>query len=208
MSIELLKHLRFLTPGIIIVIFWSFLGSTTGDWRFELPDSISEVGSYLPAIVAAAIYYLTPLRNWANRKHLNAINENLRYKLVEIGGGRADSPCSQWPNLHLLFYNIVDSDESLKIHAKHAYFNGYLWTTVADFKAISLFFAAFALLYHFLFSSQGALCGFGCFAGFALVSWPVGGIVTRKHKSIGDKQLAIIEQFHKDQVTEYFAEDG
>ena len=208
MPIEVLKSLRFITPGIIIVLFWSLLGSVTGDWKIEVPQSMTDATSYLPAIIAGLVYYLTPLRDWANRKHFGSINENIRQKMVEIGGAELDSPRSKWPKLRRLFYKIVDSDDSLKVHATRAYFNGYIWTTTADTKAIALFFAAYALLHHFSFASQGALLGFGVFAAIALICWPIGEIITRKHKAIGDEQLGIIEQFHKQQIIEYFSEDG
>ncbi|MDP0930047.1 hypothetical protein Q0601_22950 [Paracoccus onubensis] len=208
MPIELLKSLRFITPGIIIILFWAFLGSVTGDWKIVVPKSISDFGSHLPAIVAAVVYYLTPLRDWANRKHFDSINQNIRRRMVSIGGGNLESPRSEWPKLRRLFYKIVDSDGSLKLHAKRAYFNGYIWTTIADTKAIAIFFATYALLHHFLFSSQSALIGLAIFAFLAIICWPIGEIVTRKHKEIGDEQLAIIEQFHRCQVLKYFLEDG
>lgn len=207
MPIELLKSLRFITPGIIIIFSWAFLGKLTGDWKIAVPQKISDIGSYLPAIVAAGVYYLTPLRDWANRKHFDSINQNIRCKLAKIAAVDLGNPRAAWPNLRRLFYRIVDSDNSLQLHAKRAYFNGFIWTTIADVKAIALVFAAFALLYHFLFSSQGALWGVLIFSFFAGICWPLGATITRKHKEIGDEQIAIIDQFHRDQVLKFFSED-
>lgn len=205
MSIDLLKSLRFITPGIVIFLYWALLGNITGDWKIEVPDSVSDIRSYTPVILAAAFYYLTPIRDWANRKHFDAINKNIRDRLVIIGGGDPDSKSSEWSRLRRLFYKIVDSDASLQLHAKRAYFNGYFWTTTADIKAISMIFSVISLAYYFLFAAQDALLGFVAYSILAVICWPVGFIITRKHKEIGDEQLAIIEQFFKEQVVSYFS---
>lgn len=204
MSIELLNSLRFIAPGIIIVLFWSILGSLTGDWKIEIPQKLSDIGSYISAIVVAALYYLTPLRDWANRKHFNLISENIRRSLVEIGGGDIGSPLSKWSKLRRLFYRIIDSDASLTIKAKQAYFNGFIWTTIADIKVISLAFATYALLYGLIISSQGSLFGSVLFLFVATICWAIGYVVTQKHKAISDEQLKIIRQFHRHTVSQHF----
>lgn len=207
MPLDVLKSLRFITPGVIIVLFWSFLGSVTGDWKLDVPESASDIQTFLPAIIAGLVYYLTPLRDWANKKHFLLVNENIRQGLIRIGSGDVASPRSDWQKLRRLFYKVVDSDESLKVQAKRAYFNGYIWTTVADVKALSLVFAVYALLHHFVFDSQGALIGFAAFSILAALCWPVGAKITEKHLHIGDEQISTIEQFHRTAICEYFSKD-
>lgn len=207
MSLEALLRNRLIVPGILIILFWTILGNMTGDWKFELPETPKDIGNMIPAIIAAIVYRTTPLRNWANQKNHNAVNTNIRTSLTEIGEGDPNSDKAGWKNIKGLFYRIIDSDESLKVQAKRAYFNGLLWTSVADLKAISIIYAVLSIAYHFSFSSQGALLSAGLFSLVALGTWPLSWKITAQHIQIGDEQLDRIRNFHSSQVKDYFEDD-
>jgi hypothetical protein len=207
LSLETLKYLRLLVPGIIIVIFWGLLGKWTGDWKFDAPKSLSDLAKTLPAIIAGVIYYVTPLRDWANRRNHADVKLNIMNGITDIAGDDTDQQKSKWPNVKMLFYRIVDSDESLKIQSKRAYFNGLLWTSTADLKAISILFAVYSILHHFIFSSQGALIGVVVFSLIAAATWPISWKLTALHMEISDGQIDIIRKFHSDKVKAYFEND-
>jgi hypothetical protein len=126
LSLETLKYLRLIVPGTIVVIFWGCLGKWTGDWKFVAPESMSDVAKILPAIIAGVIYYITPLRDWANRSNHNNVKSNIMHGLADIAGGDIVQKEYEWSNVKMLFYKLVESDETLKVQSKRAYFNGLL----------------------------------------------------------------------------------
>lgn len=173
----------------------------------DAPKSLSDLAKTLPAIITGVVYYVTPLRDWANRRNHADVKSNIVHGISDISGDDTDQQKLEWSNVKILFYKIVDADESLKVQSKRAYFNGLLWTSTADLKAISILFAAYSTLYHFIFSSQGALCGAVVFSLIAAATWPISWKLTAIHKKISDVQIDIIRKLHSDEVKAYFEND-
>lgn len=92
MSLETLKYLRLLVPGIIIVIFWALLGNWTGDWMIDAPKSLSDLAKTLPAIITGVVYYVTPLRDWANRRNHADVKSNIVHGISDISGDDTPPP--------------------------------------------------------------------------------------------------------------------
>lgn len=204
MTIETLKRLRFLVPGIIIFTLWALLGSFTGDWKVQTSLSPDAIGKTTTAFVLALLYYVLPLRDWANRRNYDIVNSNITQALTKIGSENASAKKLSWQQIKPLFYKLVNSDDSLTFQSKRAMFNGLLWTSTADVRAISIIFTIISVAYHFVFDSQGALFGALVFGAIAAATWPVSWILTEKHKSIGNEQIEIIRSFHSSEVKEFF----
>lgn len=194
----LLKWLRFITPGIIIIVYAYIVGAVTGYWNIPYPDDLKQGVYLIPFLVLGSIYYVLPLRDAANKKYFEEVTENLRKKMVLMCGLEDDPEKYTWKKLRRIFYNTVDKNESLKTKASLAYFNGYIWTTFADARALAFIFAVAMLPFSFfdvrlLFSSVGFVC-------LALVTIPASNIVTKFQKRIGDQQIEIMQEYHLEEI--------
>ena len=208
MSLDLLKLLRLLVPGFLVVAGWALLGKFTGDWKVDTPLIPETLGKTAPAIIVAVLYYAFPrFRQWANRRNHDEVKADITEGLIDIGGGDAGSVKTDWKNIRPIFYRIVNSDQSLMTQSKRAMFNGLLWTSVADLKVISIGYAIVSTIYHFAFDSQGALIGLALSAFIAVATIPISWSLTKQHKEIGDKQLDIIRKFHSKELREYFEDE-
>lgn len=201
MNQSTLKWLRLITPGIIILVFSLLLGNATGLWTFALPSSIAELKKSLIIIVIGGIYYMLPIRKWFNKKYFNEVTENLRSGLVQISGLRDDQDALSWRSIRGIFFHLVDNDKSLSIKSNQAYFNGYVWTTIADIRAFSLLFSIFSIFIAAIFQVSGYFSAALFFTIF-LLSFAGSKAVTKRHMEIGDEQLEIIEYFYKDSLKE------
>jgi len=161
--------------------------------------STEDLMKSVPAVLLGAVYYMLPLRDWANRKHLDQVQEGLRSGLVKISGFLDNPAAFSWKALRAPFYAIVDSDATLKNKAELAYFNGLIWTTVADIRAISSVFSLISLVLH-CFQVRGGLAAAILFVAVSLLSYWLSRRLTRKHMSIGEEQLEVISYRHKAQV--------
>jgi hypothetical protein len=195
MTQDIQKWLRFVTPGLIILIFAGLLGWITGLSPFYWPNKWSDAASSLTVLIPAGIYYLTPLRDKANRKFFTSVTENLRSNLVRISGLQDDPATYTWKAVRGVFWPLIDKDRSLTIKASQAYFNGYIWTTLADVRALALVFAAMSALL-WTFAVDSALLAAVLFVLIAGLSYPASVVVTRKHREIGTEQLEIIEHLY------------
>jgi hypothetical protein len=199
MPIDILKLIRFLVPPALIVLFTKLLGFLTGWWTTTLPDF--EKLQYLPAgIVPGVIYYVIPLRRWANASHHDRVTEKLRVGLVKITGYPDKKDKYTWQKLRPLFFSLVDQDESLKQKARLAYANGAIWTSCADATALSILFALVAGAFFNWLGVEDALLATVVFTLIAVVSFFGSLACTSKHIGIGAEQLEIIEFKYKSDV--------
>ena len=180
------------------------LGRFTGDWEVKTSLAPEEVGKTIAIVVFGLLYYVLPLRNWANRRNYNAVHSNITHALIEIGSDGEDPDKSSWQKIKPLFYKLVNADSSLTIQSKRAMFNGLLWTSIADARAISIIFTIISIIYHFVFESLGALMGVLVFSAISAVTWPISWVLTDMHKRIGEEQIEIIRSFYSSEVKEFF----
>jgi hypothetical protein len=85
MTKDTLKHLRNITPGIIITVYFAVLGQITGLWNFPVPNLADIEKAPIPIIIGF-LYYVSPLRDRINSAHHKYVIELLRSKLVDISG--------------------------------------------------------------------------------------------------------------------------
>lgn len=197
---ETLKRLRLLFPGVLVLVFWSILGRFTGDWSVTLPKTWADAASLSSVLVPAALYYTTPFRDWANKSYFADVTENLRNGLILSANMETNRGILTWQRLRPIFWFFVDKDASLKVKAKIAYNNGFFWTSAADLRSISFFYCIFSIGYFLLLDSLEAGVAAFFFAFVGIASIPISVILTKRHKKIGDEQIEIINQFHRDEL--------
>lgn len=194
MSVETLQWLRWITPGVIIVFFTGVLGQLTGMWStLDIHSPIDIEKPTLSVIIPAAIYYLTPLRTWSNQHYFNKISEHLRMRLLQIANIPDDPKKYTWKTMRGIFFSLIDNDNSLTVKSKIIYFNGYLWTTAADIRILSLSYILPSGALYFL-GIGGSIPALMFFVVVATITVPISSRLTRRHRSLGEEQLEIIQQ--------------
>lgn len=197
MSQEKLKWLRFVTPGLIALLLWRALGFITGLWSGIWPTKLEDFLPTLGVIILAGVYYTTPLPDLANRTHYKDVTETLRVRLLQIANVTDDPEIYSWKGLRGIFFKLVDSDTSLSKKANLAYFNGYIWTTLADIRIISFCIGVVAVIFGLLKIPNSCLAALFFFV-LAILTIPASRSVTKEQKKIGEQQIEIIEHEHLD----------
>ena len=191
MSLATLQWLRFATPGILILLLGGMLGKVTGLWEAFDPKSLTDMG--VTVIIPAAVYYFTPFRTWSNKKYFDEVSESLRSKMVAVAKLKDDPKKYSWQHLRGIFYSLVDNDASLTVKTNLAYFNGYVWTTVADLRVIAYAYVLPCVGLYFIGLPMAFWTGFG-FLCLGTLTVPLSGIVTKQQRDIGDEQMEIVQQ--------------
>lgn len=201
MKLNTLQSLRFGTPAILILLFTALSGKLTGLWQLSLPENPKDWAATVMGLVISTLYYLSGLRNWANQFWFEKVNENIRSQLIKIADLDDNTKIFSWTSIKPIFYNLIDNDKSLTINSEQAYFNGYIWTTCADVRAISFIFAVLSI-FAFSFEVVGAkalIAIFVCIFGFTFLA---SAIATKKHMKIGNQQIKTIKLFHQTKLKE------
>jgi hypothetical protein len=199
MPYELQKWLRFITPAIIAVGATWLFGRITGLWEFAFPANFEEWAKSLWGLFLGLIYYVTPARELSNRPYFSKVIENLRVNLLRIAEVQDNPGFFTWEKLRPIFWNLVDNDKSLTKKTSQAYFNGYLWTSVADCRAICLIFFVFSLGVAAT-GNESAPIAAGAFLIIASMTLWFSKLLTKRHVSIGNEQLEIIAQFYRERL--------
>ncbi|MCC5778505.1 hypothetical protein H7H48_05540 [Nitratireductor sp. B36] len=197
MSHGTLKWLRLVTPGIIILILNGLLGCATGLWGFYWPENAQEAAGGVNILLIGAVYYILPFRRWSNRHYFKKVTEALRKRLIEIAGENDDPDIYSWKKIRGIFFSLVDGDQSLKVKSSQAYFNGYIWTSLADLRVLAGLMVLPSLGCGFVGLSGGWYAAI-LFASISLITLPCSSSVTKYHQSIGEQQIEIIEHNHLD----------
>lgn len=205
MSIELLKKVRLIAPGIIMFLFAVILGAATKWWKLELPDF--EKAMYAPSLILPGLlYYITPLRKWVNQPHHNRLVEYIRAELVAAAEVDDRPEKYSWRALKPFFFNKIDNDESLKTQSKLAYFNGSVWTTFADITALSIIYILLSISIWFIFNNDGAIFSAIVFFVFSVIGLLGSFSTTKKQMEIAKDQVDYIEFKYKSDLEKRIAE--
>jgi hypothetical protein len=199
MGHETLAVLRFVTPGLIILIAYSMAGNVTGLWTFQFEWSIDAAYKSVPGLVAAMAYYVVPLRTWSNAPFMDRINEHVRSKVVAIGGISDDLIRFPWPRVSPTFYRLIDSDESLGKKSSLVRLNGYILSTVADVRAVAVVLALLCVPSTVEFGARASLSILTLLV-LAALTWPVSYFLTKRHIQLADEQLEVMQQNHSDAI--------
>jgi hypothetical protein len=201
MSRTVQKWLRFITPAFLVLAGWWLLGRATGLWEFTFPTKPEEASKSLLALILGALYYVLPFRKISNKPYFDQVTENLRLGLLRAAGLPDDPLIFSWKNLRPIFWPLVDNDKSLDKKSSLALFNGYLWTTVADCRAISIIFVIFSLGIAAAGIDKGIVSAV-IFGAIGLLTYPFSKKLTAMHKGIGDEQIEIIAFHYSEKLRE------
>jgi hypothetical protein len=194
-----LKTLRFIAPPIIFFTLL-FIASKMLDFTNIGPPLTAKDAVYNVGYLAlAAIYYITPLRNWANGIFHKRVNENLRFRMVMIAGLEDDPDRFSWSRVKDVFYRRIDSDTSLKERSGDIMTNGLIWTTLADVTVLSvIFFLGMIGLWIAKFdNAPEAAVVMAC---IAVASRFMQDVVTARHIDMGNDQVRYMAQYHHDVI--------
>lgn len=204
MNRQLLKWLRWLTPGILFLFLTLYLAPALPSWSsynlsldfplFELP---------VAALIFAAFYDVTGMRLHSNARFHSRVKANIEDRLWKIARSPAPRP-SAWSDrvARDVFYQLVDNDKSLTARSENIYFNGFLWTTSADVRAISLLISVLALGMLIADPSNSIVIGTICINATAFIlSFILSEIITRRHISLSDEQIDYIETHFKNELS-------
>ncbi|NKN03067.1 hypothetical protein [Rhizobium leguminosarum] len=198
MTVGTLKIWRLFVPAALMIIYGALLSFVTYGTTWEMPE-FSKAPYLIVMVVPAVLYYITPVRAWMNDASHDRIAENLRAGLVAIAGYKDDKEKYSWKNLRSLFFKLVDEDKSLSTKASLAYFNGLIWTSLADSAAIALFYCLVSVALYY-FGVSNALIAVATFLLIMVVSIIGNRVSTNRQINIGNEQLEHIRFEHKTAV--------
>lgn len=157
------------------------------------PTSLDEVMKLTAVLLIAFFYDFLRLRNLSNALPLFRVNagimERLKQPFISEDNRISRIP---WSRFKDVFYPIIDNDETLKVRSENIRFNGVLWSSAADLRAI----AAVGLIFVLAF---GLVNKIGWYAGFEeaelqksgliflvafIVSFPISWVLTNKHRNL------------------------
>lgn len=201
MNKQTLKNLRFIIPGILFYFFTILLGKFTGLWSIVFPKNWKEFSLTSAPIILGFLYYSIPFRDIANKKYYENINDTIIFELKNVAGPEYENLDIEWPKFQEIFYHYIDKNASLQSKSTSAYFNGVVWSTWADIRAISLIFLLFSILLYFI-DIEGANFSLVFFTFLFLISFIGSHSVTIRHKKIGKDQINMIGEYYMDDLKE------
>lgn len=212
---ERLKLLRLLIPGFIILLF-IIPGFTDNTEELKQICAVfygftfTHLFILIPVIILGFLYYTLNIR-WFVWKHYNKqIQDNIIDTLLINTNLKLNA--KQWYELRnsrkliIIFYNLVDNDESLKEKAKSVRLNGLLWTSCFDIMIISGLAAAIYSLLSFIMARDHYIMVAVFFFWFFFVFWAFSSLLTHRHKSLSNDQLEVIKQRMSENLSEMIAQ--
>ncbi len=202
MSQETLKTLRIIVPGLIIFSLGIPLFNPDNDvnsWLSEI--SFTDGSLYLILVFfLGGIYHILNFRGFFLKNSLKRIQDNIKDKLLypfnedEITSSQK-SEMRSGRVLIQIFYDLIDNNQSLQQKAKNVYFNGIFWSSVADYRALSLLFAVIYFIGWFLCRNREhyiIMCA-ALLITYIIATIVLLPIVTNRHINLSNEQLEYIQ---------------
>lgn len=148
MSIRMLRFLRLVIPGFMILVIMLTIQNENllelGEELQGIDLSRKNIIFYIVPIILGTIYYALRSRNLFFKKPIHIIQENIRVRLISDFNNDPDiSPYSdrlrENSKIIQIFYRFVDSDPSLTEKANNVRANGVILSSFADACVISIF---------------------------------------------------------------------
>jgi hypothetical protein len=209
MSKESLTRLRFLIPGVLILLFSQPLvgGQPNLAIAATTLNSLSGGLFYLCVVITlGAVYYIFNLRKHMFASTLVAIDSNIRDRMLFPFAGDPAIAASlekmRSPKAMLdIFYSFVDKDESLKEKAKEVYFNGLVLSSTVDLMVVSAFFSLVYAAFYLVSKTPQHLCfAFICTLIHMVATWLFRPLLTKRHIELSNTQLDSILLRHKQEL--------
>ena len=197
----LLKTIRFFVPAgllyfLLVGICWF------SHWcEVALPSQYEEITKSILALILGYAYSVSYLRELSNSKYFEMVNQNICNKLITPFAGDPNVPKDlPWSRVRHVFYRFVDADESLKHQKTLAYWNGALWTSAADLRAVSalgcvitgILLLGANIFGDARFDTIRATYFFLLMVALFAISIPLSILTTRRHMEIGTQQCEFI----------------
>lgn len=202
MEIATLKLYRAIVPGTLIMLEGIPLYQLTTGEQITLfqgyENAVAVVGAVL-AYVIGSLYNLFNSRSVFNRSSHEKITMNIKKRVLQIGRTR---PLSDAERTELLegrklldvFYNLIDSNESLKERARLVRNNGLIWSTCADLTVVGTCFACLYLPAGLLYFYPPFLkWGMGAAAVALLSGLLLHPLAEKRHIELSNDQLDFID---------------
>jgi hypothetical protein len=211
MELTLQKTLRFAIPAVMLYVL-AYLSCWASHWcSIEMPVSYDIISKSLLFFLLGGLYAYLPLRDCANRPYDLRVGENLLQRLTSPFAADPAFPRDLgWDRASIVFYRFVDDEKekSLAVQMRLALWNGVLWSSAADLRAISaLGVVAIAAMMFVanLFGDPGfdtakAVAVLLLLIVLFLVSIGFSEWTTRRQMSIGNRQAEIIILERKDEL--------
>jgi hypothetical protein len=213
MSKTMLKTLRLLVPGLLLVLLGVIpviFGPESLSARLAANEKL--YACLLP-FVLGAVYYILDLRRFFFAPSIEDINTRLNRSLLDPFAnhpviGPAMPRLRAGRKILNVFYNLVDNDKSLSERATHVYLNGLLLSSLADVRSVTIILLPF-YLGSLLFSKQPIfwLYFFGAIA-LNIVCIPLVKLVTQKHIELGKEQTDYILELRRSDLERLLLEQA
>ena len=206
MSSRIQATFRFFFPGILVYGLCWLVCWVTGWCSLPEPKNLEEAGKGLIGVIGALAYYLSGLRDFSNWPFFGRVTGNITALLAKpFENTIAPAKALPWLKVSIIFYHFVDTDPSLKIQSDRLRFNGTLWTSAADLRAMAIIGVALFALFAFVpvvfpaaqFDEDRLLPAFVGLAAIVALSVPISIRLTERQRELGAAQCAVIVSKHK-----------
>lgn len=195
------KYLRFIIPGMLGYFALYYVCRTCDFCSIGWPTKFDEVMKLTSVLLIAFLYEFSNLRKLSNGIPFFRVNAGIMQKLKGPFIEEDDRIKEiNWDEFQDVYYPIIDNDETLKLRSENIRFNGTLWTSAADLRAVAtigllvvaLFFVVLRLgLYDGFFESE-LLKSALIFLAFVLISLPMSWVLTNRHREMVSRQCNYI----------------
>ncbi|TWE05938.1 hypothetical protein FB481_106321 [Pseudomonas sp. AG1028] len=223
MDLSTLKVMRKVVPGTVFVffsvpIYQAAIGEVI-PYSEALEFPLESYGAVI-AFILGTLLCSYNFRSLFIRGSHAKIDKNIIVRLYRIGrGGNPPSNIvddeARRKLMMIMFYNIIDGDESLKEKGKLVRDNGIVWSTCADIVLLGLIFSWLYFVLSVIASNWypdrlSAMAVSGLLIGFIslFTSVLVFPKVHSEHLRLSNEQLNVIEKLHRDKVVELFDKNG
>lgn len=215
MSLESLKSLRSYIPGIVLVLFIRlFNTSSIEDLKSYIETLFSfnteEAIKMILVIVIGFFYNSFKLRRILFEPYLAIVQQNIKKRILLIINSKEKISFTEAKNFintnkgMILFYYIIDNDNSLTEKSKIVKYNGLIWTTLTDISIFSLFFLFLefykVIKFKDIYFSYVSII----FAVIGIICLVLNHIAVRNHIKLSNEQLDVIEQIYADKLYEKY----
>ncbi|MEM9434193.1 MAG: hypothetical protein AAGA12_09745 [Pseudomonadota bacterium] len=207
------KYLRFLIPGMLGYFALYFVCQSCDFCSIGWPTNLDEVMKLTAVLLIAFFYDFLRLRNLSNALPLFRVNAGIMERLKNPFVLEDDRIMRiPWNKFKDVYYPIIDNDETLKVRSENIRFNGVLWSSAADLRAVAavglLFILAFGLVnkigWYRGFDEAELLKSGLIFLVLFTVSFPISWVLTDKHRNLVLDQCDYMLLYKRGELEEGF----
>jgi hypothetical protein len=206
MSKETLHTLRLTIPGILfLIILVTLLEGDKGILDIKISaESLLYIGV---VFVFGVLFYVFSPRMYIMKNSLNKITENIKDKLLSPFIDDPDIKNSiiklrAGDKLINVFYHIIDKDNSLVERTKEVYFNGLIWSSLADLTIISPIGMIIYIVEYLYTKNLNFLIYAMVALGLCILSILLIPLVVKRHFRLSNNQLTYMSDINKKELRE------